>query len=301
MPANKPGIAEKLANRAIPCLTAVSLCLEDSIADNAIEQAENELKHTLEELLEYRQKGCGLPLIFVRPRNPEHLKKIHAKLGGAAAALTGYILPKFDLSNADEYIRIIPALEGRHFYCMPILESRQIADIGERTQTLYALREKLDAIAEHVLNIRVGGNDFCNLFGIRRAVSQNIWQIGLVRDIFVDILNVFSTDYVVSGPVWEYFGEDSDGDWAKGLKTELELDRLNGFVGKTSIHPAQLPVIQEALKVSRADWTDAMRILDWNGGELAVARGEGRMNEVKCHARWAQRIAVLGEIYGIKD
>lgn len=305
MPANKQGIAEKLQSNAIPCLSSVSLCLEDSIADDALEQAEEALKRSLDQLLTRGEAhGSALPLLFVRVRSAEHLEKVHRRLGDAAHALTGYILPKFDLSNADAYCSLIPSLTdgtGKHFYCMPILESRRVANLSGRSDCLYALREKLNAIEDHVLNIRVGGNDFCNLFGIRRAVHQNIWQVGLVRDIFVDILNVFSENYLVSGPVWEYFGANTDEPWAKGLQSELELDRLNGFVGKTAIHPSQLPIIWEAMKVSRADWIDAARILDWNGGDLAVARGEGRMNEVKCHTRWAQRISALGRIYGVRD
>ena len=48
---------------------------------------------------------------------------------------------------------------------------------------------------------------------------------------------------MLSGPVWEYFGEDLQGAWAEGLRQELALDRLNGFIGKTAVHPAQLPII----------------------------------------------------------
>lgn len=302
MPANKPGMAEKLVLGKIRGFTSAALCLEDSIADDGLSQAENELKHTLEDVLRLAEKtGRELPLLFVRPRTPEHLEHIHAFLGDAAMALTGYILPKFDLTNADRYCEIIPKLPGKHFYCMPILESRQIADIATRQQSLYAIREKLDAIGDHVLNVRVGGNDFSNLYGIRRGVGQSIWQAGLVRDIFVDILNVFSMDYVVSGPVWEYFGDDEAAPWAEGLRAELEMDMLNGFVGKTAIHPAQLPVINRALQVHPADLSDARQILGWTDKSLAVGHGEGRMNEVKCHSCWAKRIVALAEIYGVKE
>ena len=63
-----------------------------------------------------------------------------------------------------------------------------------------------------VLNIRVGGNDFSNMYGLRRNINQNIYEIGVIRDILVNIINVFGADFVVSGPVWEYFGSDANED-----------------------------------------------------------------------------------------
>ena len=149
----------------------------------------------------------------------------------------------------------------------------------------------------------MGGNDFCNLYGLRRSVRQTIYDIGVVRDILVDILNVFSVDYIVSGPVWEYFGNDPDGDWAKGLRRELELDRLNGFVGKTVIHPSQIPLVAESLKVSRSDFEDAEHILHWEDNTLGVAKSAdgSRMSEVNCLGRWADRVSALGRIYGIRE
>ena len=119
----------------------------------------------------------------------------------------------------------------------------------------------------------------------------------------MDILNVFAADYVVSGPVWEYFGADAEGEWARGLKKELELDLLNGFIGKTAIHPSQLPVIFNSLKVRPADYQDALNILGWQKDGLGVAKSAdgSRMNEVKCHGKWARKIIMLGDIYGFQE
>ena len=120
--------------------------------------------------------------------------------------------------------------------------------------------------------------------------------------IFTDIINVFAADYVVAGPVWEYFGTEN-GQWSEGLCEEIELDRLNGFIGKTAIYPSQLPFIYNSMKVSRVDYDDAVKILDWNLIDYGVAKSadDSRMNEVKCHKKWAIRIVSLGKIYGIKE
>lgn len=186
---------------------------------------------------------------------------------------------------------------------MPILESRMIADLQSREGALSAIKSILDRTRELVLSVRVGGNDFSNLYGLRRARHQSIYEIGAIRDILVDIINVLSLDHVVSGPVWEYFGQNSDEPWALGLKRELELDRLNGFIGKTAIHPVQLPMIYDSLKVSRADYEDAKAILDWTADGFAVSKSAdgSRMNEVERHTRWAEQVLALGQIYGILE
>ena len=141
------------------------------------------------------------------------------------------------------------------------------------------------------------------MYGVRRTENQTIYDIGVIRDILVDILSVFSKEYVVSGPVWEYFGSDANDAWAQGLSKELKLDRANGFIGKTAIHPSQLPIIFDSLKVRRADYDDARRILEWKSTQYAVEKSSDgtRMNEVKCHGKWAEKIVILGEIYGIKE
>ncbi len=304
-PAIHEGLAQKIADKAFPHLTAMAFCLEDSIQDEALESAEANLKATLHAMAAIEEDD--LPLLFVRIRTPEHMRHVHEYLDGAERVLTGYILPKFDMSNAQEYRELIIRMNqhaAKPIYIMPILESLPIADVYTRDATLLNIKMVLDSIEEYVLNVRVGGNDFSNLYGVRRAVDQTIYDIGVIRDILVDILSVFSKDYVVSGPVWEYFSTTNEtGAWATGLREELRMDRANGFIGKTAIHPTQLPLIAESLQVTRADYEDALRILHWQSGQYAVAKSADgtRMNEVKCHGKWAERIAILGEIYGVKD
>ena len=140
--------------------------------------------------------------------------------------------------NGREYIDILRKINsgsGQPVYAMPILESSAIADGATRISQLTAIRELLLSAKEYILNVRVGGNDFCNLYGLRRSVNQTIYDVGVVRDILVDIVNVFARDFVVSGPVWEYFENDKNDKWAAGLKKELEFDRINGFISFAGI------------------------------------------------------------------
>ena len=186
---------------------------------------------------------------------------------------------------------------------MPILESEDIIDLSTRTGVLTQLKQKIDAMQEYVLNVRVGGNDFCNAFGLRRHIDETVYDILPVSSLLCDILTVFSRDYVVSGPVWEYYAGE-DGRWAEGLKRELKRDLLSGFIGKTVIHPNQIPIVTDALKVNRQDYEDAMEILSWSDGNALLVGGsadKARMNEVKTHLRWAKKIAALAAVYGVQS
>ena len=306
VPAVNGGAADKIAGQVYKDLTSVAFCLEDAVMDSALGLAEQTLLESLRKIRNAENNGGDIPMLFVRVRDPGHLVHVSGMLGELEDMLTGYILPKFDLSNCREYLSIIEKISAsrrRRLFAMPILESSMIADKSGRMCVLSKLHELLFGAREYILNVRVGGNDFCNLYGLRRSVNQSIYDVGVVRDILVDILNVFARDFVVSGPVWEYFGADTGDSWAKGLRRELELDRINGFIGKTAVHPSQLPVIAESLKVSQADYTDALSVLGWSSGELGVEKGRGvsRMNEVKCHLKWAQRVKILGDIYGVKE
>ena len=304
IPAGKEGIVRKIEERKYPCLTSIAFCLEDAVRDEALEDAESRLRGTLAALLRLRQEGKEIPLVFVRVRSPRHLQHVHAFWGGAEQVLTGYILPKFDLSNGPDYAALIQSLSragGEPLYYMPILESRMIADAGTRVPCLEALKRLCDGMKDRILNIRVGGADLCNLYGLRREENQSIYEIGVIQHILADIINVFRPDYVVSGVVWEYFGSDTQAPWGEGLRREVALDRLNGFIGKTAIHPSQLPLIHQGMQVSRRDDADAKKILKWEDPALGVAKGEDRMNEVKCHIQWARQMAALAQIYGIRD
>ncbi len=296
-PALNETIADKIINHKIPYLSSICFCLEDTIIDTALPKAYNQLMKTLEKLAGY---PANLPLIFIRIRNPEHMVEVTKMLGGLMDIVTGFVLPKFDTSNSERYIENIKLININRkpkLCIMPILESFRVADCRSRQKELETLKNQLLEIKEIVLNIRMGGNDFCNLFGIRRNQNHTIYDMCVIRDIIADILNVFSADFVVSGIVWEYFGGEN---WEQYFKRELELDRLNGIVGKTAIHPCQLPIIRENLKVDKTDYENACNILGWNGKELAVSGENGRMNEVKCHTKWAYRIKCLGDIYGIR-
>lgn len=301
-PANRENIAQSVIAGRFDTPYSLALCLEDSISDQAVPAAEYNVVQILKQIAQAETEFYK-PLIFVRVRNPEQIGRLYAQMGEGSKVLTGFIVPKCTADNLPEYLAQVNAIRKQErIYLMPILESIDLAEPDTRQVQLRKIKEILDANKECILNVRVGGNDFCHIFGLRRHTSETIHDIRCVDRILSDIIAYFSRDYVVSGPVWEYF-DDPDGAWRTGMLRETQMGVLNGFIGKTVIHPNQIAVVNEALQVSAEDYADACAILGMaENTDFLVsksARG-GRMNEYKTHTKWAHRICTLAEIYGVR-
>jgi len=304
-PANKESIVRSITSEKLGRHYSLALCLEDTIADDFVEQAQEIMVNSLKKIyLNSKSQQFFIPKIFIRIRYAEQIGIIMKSLEAAQQLVTGFIIPKFIPETADDFIdEIIKVnkIHNRKIYMMPILESQSIIDLRKRYDILYAIKDKLKRIEPLVLNIRVGGNDLSKQFGFRRHSNESIHDIKPVSSIFSDIVTVFGLDYVISGPVWEYFNGKN---WDIGLKNELSGDILCGFIGKTVIHPNQIEIVHNAYKVPLMDLQDANSILNWSTSSASlVAGGQGkkRMNEYKTHCVWARKIQILAEIYGVSS
>jgi hypothetical protein len=133
--------------------------------------------------------------------------------------------------------------------------------------------------------------------------------------------------YVISGPVWEYFKsdrvfkpqlrqtpfEESMGKhgrilrmdyinrYVDGLIREVAMDKENGIIGKTIIHPTHIRPVQSMYVVTHEEYMDALHIIENSQGDLGVmkSRYSNKMNEFKPHLTWANRIMIRATIYGV--
>lgn len=303
-PASNNTIANTVVQGKLGNKYSLALCLEDTIASDMVEIAEQQVKQTLKQIYEaFNSKEMYLPKIFIRVREPEQMGRVFAQVREYQTVLSGFIFPKYTVTNAHLYNEELLKINDssmKKLYMMPILESKDIVDFSSRSEVLGEIKDQIDAVNTYVLNVRVGGNDFSNEFSSRRHYDETIYDILPIAQLLSDILTVFSREYVVSGPVWEFFSSDND-EWKIGLQKELKLDKLNGFIGKTVIHPKQIPVVNEMLKVARKDYEDAKSILSWDNSGLQVGKSYGgeRMNEVRTHYNWAKKMLLLSELYGI--
>lgn len=305
-PANRETIASSIIRQQFGSNFSLALCLEDTIHDDFVAEAEHSLARSIREIFNATgQTSFYLPKIFIRVRCPEQIPHLIHMLGESIRIINGFIIPKFSMENADCYIQAMikaneQAASDKPFYMMPIYESASLINLKSRYDILYALKQKLSGIEDLVLNIRVGGNDLCHLFSFRRRLNESIHKLRPVSDIFSDIITVYGMDYVISGPVFEYYSGEG---WKEGLQHELFEDKLCGFIGKTVIHPNQIDVVNHAYRVDQEEYEDALRILNWDQTSAsyvsANARRE-RMDEFKTHTNWAKKILLMADAFGIK-
>ncbi|MCP3747245.1 HpcH/HpaI aldolase/citrate lyase family protein [Paenibacillus jamilae] len=347
MPATRSEVAEEIKNGKHEGLTTVILDLEDAIGDHQVGQAEQSLAQQLLQLLSYVRTGMmseqQLPLLFVRVRSVEQLERLLNGLGESLSLLTGFVLPKFSSDNGRAYFALISEYNrNMHtgagnesnmpvLYGLPILESSKIIYRETRWKELLSIKEILDEYQEYVLNVRIGATDFSSLYGLRRSPDITIYEIAVIRDCIADIINLFGrvgSNYVISGPVWEYFShrervfkpqlrvspfEDALGkpgrhlrmdfisDAVDGLIREVMMDKENGIIGKTIIHPSHIKPVQAMYAVTHEEYMDALEIVERNDGSLGVFKSTyaNKMNEIKPHLNWAHRIINRSKVYGV--
>jgi citrate lyase beta subunit len=333
MPGTK-NIIDKLLSKEISELKSMVMCFEDAISEEDVSKAEENVLSHLNILAsaidEKTIEISEIPLIFLRVRNTEQFFSFSERLTKSQAnILTGFIFPKFDSINAHEYLERLKELNEKFeitLYAMPILEGRAIAYRESRVRELERLKLLLDSYQEYILNIRIGGTDFSSFFGVRRGVSSSVYDILPVRDAISDILNFFNRmdgGYTVSAPVWEYFLAYKQDDIEQyignsmhhsllnkelivneaidGLLREILIDKANGMVGKTIIHPSHLRFVNAMQAVTLEEFMDATQILQASGGVFKSDNGN-KMNEVGPHFNWATRITFKAKAFGvIKD
>lgn len=342
MPATRGSVAEDILKLRQAGLVTVIIDLEDAIGDGEVCFAEESVVRHLSFLAAYTESepdpGSSLPLIFIRVRSPEQLQQLIFRLGSLITMLTGFVFPKFSAENGVDFFEAIADYNSSRSYSapvlygMPILESPSIIYRESRLESLLAIRNLLNDYRDYVLNVRIGATDFSSLFGLRRSPDISIYDLTPIRDCMSDIINVFGRveeGYVISGPVWEYFGskehrvlrpqlrqtpfEDTYGKHGRemrdnyissavdGLIREVILDKENGIVGKTIIHPSHLRPVQALYTVMHEEYVDALSIVESNDGSRGVFKSEyfNKMNEIKPHLNWAKRILLRSQIYGV--
>ncbi|MDO5309840.1 MAG: HpcH/HpaI aldolase/citrate lyase family protein [Planctomycetia bacterium] len=330
MPGTKD-FAPKILSCAMPDLTTIVLCFEDACPEDQVPAAEenvHKLLATVTDAVDSGQLSADrVPLIFVRIRNLDQFKHFTSALTKhEARSLCGINFPKFNAENGYEYYAYLKDLNERLdeiLYGMPIIEDPEVAYKETRMSELTGIKRILDKYRDLVLQVRVGGTDFSSVFGVRRGVDYSIYDIMTVRECLCDILNVCgrNNDYVVSGPVWEYFRapkqlmfdelpKHSIHDYllkrlpivnneVDGLLREVILDKANGFVGRTVIHPTHVRFVNALMAVTKEEYDDACMIIGHKQGGVVKGAGSNKMNEVKPHTNWARKVVMRARAFGV--
>ncbi|MDG4596482.1 MAG: HpcH/HpaI aldolase/citrate lyase family protein [Candidatus Contendobacter sp.] len=278
VPATRPDLAAIASGRKLPELRSVIFCTEDSVHERDLEAALDRLAVLLPEL------EPGPLLRFVRPRNPAVLRRL-LRMDGIER-IQGFVLPKLDSHTLGDWLRVWDDSYGH--YVLPILETAEAFD----RRRMELLRDRLEdsGLSDRVLCLRIGGNDLLNLLSIRRARGATIYDTPL-RGVIADLVCIFHpAGYRLSAPVFDYL------DAPETLAREVEADLQHGLVGKTAIHPSQIPVIEASYRVPRADYETAAAVL---AADAAVFRLRDAFCEPATHRRWAEGVLERARVFGV--
>ncbi|KZK79075.1 hypothetical protein PsW64_03172 [Pseudovibrio sp. W64] len=273
-------VPDILTGRTNSPASSVVLCLEDALAESDVERAVG----TLRELLPLINQSSGLR-VFVRPRS--------LSMGHRLASfknidrIEGFVAPKVRPDTAADWMQLA---SSAGLCIMPTLESADYFDPG----CIVAFRDVLRDYDHRLVSaIRLGGNDFLGALGLRREREMTSWEgpLGWVLSMCSSML--ISAGYPVAAPVFDII-DDPDT-----LRREVQRDVAAGFVSKTVIHPCQVPIIVEGMKVSEQELQQAKAIIEKDA--LAVFQIGGAMCEPATHSNWAHRVLARERIFGCKS
>lgn len=283
MPATRSDLFDIVMNNKIPELRSLVICLEDSVSESDVELAIQNLCVLMQQI-----KSCGgrksSPITFIRPRNALMAKRLNEidVIGQA----DGFVIPKLNLSNLSQWQN---AIDGTDLLVMPTLETQDVFD----PVAMVDLRDGLNETIKHrILALRIGGNDLMGCLGLRRSAGHTLYKtpMGYVISMLAGVMG--SAGYALTAPVFERLDSNSI------LAEELELDVLQGLVGKTAIHPSQINIIHEALRVNIEDLNSARMIMA--EGALAVFKHGNAMCEPATHLQWARSIVERAQWHGVR-
>ncbi|MFC9058942.1 HpcH/HpaI aldolase/citrate lyase family protein [Streptomyces sp. NPDC057074] len=331
-PATRPNLADDILKQGARGVVSMVLCLEDSIDDADVPVGEANLVRHLNDLA--KRSDADIPLLFVRVRTPEQVPDLVRRLGPAVRLLSGFVLPKFTEERGVPFLEALAAAEaasGRRLFAMPVLESPDLLYRESRVQTLEGIFRAVDKYRDRVLALRLGVTDFCSSYGLRRGPDMTAYDVQIVASVIADVVNMLAradgTGFTVTGPVWEYFRVPErmfkpqlrqspflEGQAVglrqkliehsmDGLLREISLDRANGLLGKTCIHPSHVLPVHALSVVSHEEFSDAQDILrpERCGGGVMRSAYTNKMNEVKPHRAWAERTLLRAEVFGVAN
>ncbi|MFJ8190601.1 HpcH/HpaI aldolase/citrate lyase family protein [Streptomyces sp. NPDC096094] len=331
-PATRPRLADDILKQGASGVVSMVLCLEDSIDDADVPVGEANLVRQLTDLA--ARPVDDVPLLFVRVRAPEQIPDLVRRLGPAVRLLSGFVLPKFTEERGIPFLEALSAAEaaaGHRLFAMPVLESPDLLYRESRVQTLEGIFRAVDKYRDRVLALRLGVTDFCSSYGLRRGPDMTAYDVQIVASVISDVVNMLAradgTGFTVTGPVWEYFRVQERmfkpqlrqspflevqavelrqkliAHAMDGLLREISLDRANGLLGKTCIHPSHVLPVHALSVVSHEEFSDAQDILrpERGGGGVLRSAYTNKMNEVKPHRAWAERTLLRAEVFGVAN
>ncbi|RMQ43613.1 hypothetical protein ALQ04_03034 [Pseudomonas cichorii] len=283
MPATRDDILDVVFGEKIPELRSLVVCLEDAVALIDVDTALLNLRSVLMRIQDRGGRPDNGPLLFVRPRDADMARILND--WPLMAHVDGFVVPKLSLQSLTSWE---DAVTNPELALMPTLETPEVFNPTAMVELGQALKANL---GERIIALRIGGNDLMGCLGLRRNPAMTLYgtPMGYVIPMLAGVMG--SQGFALTAPVFEQLATPDI------LEQELALDISNGLVGKTAIHPSQINIIQNALRVSLEDMNCARMIL--NSVAPAVFKYNDAMCEPATHYKWATRIMERAKWHGV--
>ncbi|PCC99199.1 HpcH/HpaI aldolase/citrate lyase family protein [Halopseudomonas pelagia] len=285
MPATRLDILDVVYGGKLPELRSLVVCLEDAVSSTDVHVALHNLDRLLVNIQARGGRSAHGPLLFVRPRD----SKMAAILNDwpLIGLVDGFVVPKLTLINLSTWEA---AVTNPGIALMPTLETPDVFNPAVMAELAQALKGEFD---QRIIALRIGGNDLMGCLGLRRSPSMTLYKspMSYVIPMLAGVMG--AAGFSLTAPVFEQLSSPAL------LEEELELDIAHGLVGKTAIHPSQIPIIHRALRVSVDDLNSARSIVDESAP--AVFQFNGAMCEPATHYKWAQNILERAKWHGVRQ
>ena len=277
IPANHKDLELVISSVKYKDLKSVVVDLEDSIYENNLQDAMENLQKKLTTLKEKKL------LIFIRPRDSKNLQQLlqfeHIK------KIDGFVLPKFSLLNSNNYLRLV---EKTDFYIMPSIEGRELFNVNQ----LIKLKDILLPYKDKIILVRFGLEDMLRQLNMKRKKDESVFDLSVTSSILGQFLAIFKgAGFGISGGVYPYFTDK------QGFFDDISRDLKEGLFSKTIIHPNQIKPLNELYKVDEQELDDALEILF---SDKAIFNQNGKMAEKMTMTPYSENIVIQAFIYGIK-
>ena len=262
VPASRPELFDKaLASEA----DAISFDLEDAVQ----ESRKGEARGTLQAFLKETPPRPRGKILIVRVNG---LRTPHFEADVAAVAWPGVDMINVPKPESAEDVRAAAAVLAR---CEAGRGIAQPIGLLANIESPRGLRLAVEIASAHprVVGLQLGLGDLFEPFGIDRSDARAVYSMQLAVRLAAAEAGVWACDTV--------YGAVKDPD---GYTREAEAARRLGFIGKSCIHPTQVPLANAVFRPSDAEIAAALRVVEAARGAEANGVGaylvDGRMIDI---------------------